>query len=94
MKLLIDVDDYWVLPFKFQLLGEFVIEILFELDKHITEQNITQFKQLTLSNKKFWTQTKSRMVSWRDAHYRYPNHKRLNDYIGQKIVKRINEANA
>lgn len=93
LKNLINIDHEWVLPFKLQLLGEFVIEILFELDKHITDGNIKLYKRLTLDNKKFWKQTKSRMVSWWDADYRHPNYKNIKSYIGYKIMKRINKAN-
>ena len=92
LRNLILIDHFWVLPFKLQLLGEFVIEILDELNKHITEENASHFKRLILENKKYWLQTKSRMVSWWDADYRFPNHKKLNDYIGTKIMKRINRA--
>ena len=87
-----NIDHEWILPFKLQLLGEFVIEILFELDKHITEKNIKIYKRLTLDNKKYWQQTKSRMVSWWDANYRQTKYKELNDYIGYKIMKRITKA--
>ncbi len=92
LKNLLNIDHEWILPFKLQLLGEFVIEILIELDKHITDKNITLYKRLTLDNKKYWQQTKSRMVSWWDADYRNLSPKKLNDYIGYKIVKRINKA--
>lgn len=90
---LLNIDHEWVLPFKLQLLGEFVIEILFELDKHITSDNIELYKRLTLDNKKYWQQTKSRMVSWWDADYRHPDYKSIKNYVGYKIMKRINKAN-
>ncbi len=84
----------WILAYKLQLLGEYVIEILFELDKHITDENIHQYKQLTLNNRKYWEQTKSRMVSYWNEYYRYPEYKKLKDYIGYKIMKRIDKANS
>ena len=93
LKNLFSFDHEWILPYKLQLLGEYVIEILFELDKHITDRNIQQFKQLTLNNRKYWEQTKSRMGSYWNEHYRYPNYKKIKNYIGYKIMKRINKAN-
>lgn len=93
LKNLFGFDHEWILPYKLQLLGEYVIEILFELDKHITDENIQQYKQLTLNNRKYWEQTKSRMGSYWNEHYRYPNYKKTKDYIGYKIMKRINKAN-
>lgn len=94
LKNLLNIDNEWVLPFKLQLLGEFVIEILFELDKHISNNNARLYKRLTLDNKKYWEQTKSRMVSWWDAYYRLTKYKKLYDYIGRQITKRISKANA
>ncbi len=93
LKSLFGFDHEWILPYKLQLLGEYVIEILFELDKHITDVNIQQYKQLTLNNRKYWEQTKSRMGSYWNEHYRYPNYKKIKDYIGYKVMKRINKAN-
>lgn len=87
-------DYEWILPYKLQLLGEYVIDILFDLDKHITDENIHQYKQLTLNNRKYWEQTKSRMVSYWNEYYRYPEYKKLKDYIGYKIMKRIDNANS
>ncbi|MDR2204898.1 MAG: hypothetical protein LBE36_01895 [Flavobacteriaceae bacterium] len=93
LKNLFGSDHEWILPFKLQLLGEYVIEILFELDKHITDENIQQYKQLTLNNRKYWEQTKGKMASYWNEYYRYPNYKKIRDYIGYKIMKRINKAN-
>ncbi len=87
---LLNNDEFWIIPFKVHLLGEFVMEILIELDKHITEKNITEYKKFVLDNPKFWIQTKSRMVSWWNADYRYPKFTNIKDYIGYKIIKRIN----
>jgi hypothetical protein len=93
LKKLFGFDNDWILPYKLQLLGEYVIEILFELDKHITNENIRRYKQLTFNNRKYWEQTKSRVASYWNEHYRYPNYKNFNDYIGKQIVKRVNKAN-
>ncbi|MBB2951221.1 hypothetical protein [Sphingobacterium sp. JUb56] len=92
LKYLFGFDHEWVIFFKLQLLGEYVIEILFELDKHITDSSINQYKQLIFNNIKYWDQTKSRVASYWNEYYRYPNYKKIEDYIGYKIMKRINEA--
>ena len=93
LKNLYGLDQEWILPYKLQLLREYVIQILVELDKHITDENIQQYKQFTLNNRKYWEQTKSRMTSYWNEYYRYPNYKKIKDYIGYKIMKRINKAN-
>ena len=93
LKKLFGFDHDWILPYKLQLLGEYVIEILFEIDKHLTIGNIQRYKQLTLNNRKYWEQTKSKMASYWNQYYRYPNYKNFNDYIGKQIAKKINKAN-
>ncbi len=93
LQKLIGIDHEWILIYKLQLLGEYVIEILFELDKHITNENIHLYKQLTLNNRKYWVQTKSRIISYWNEYYRYPSYKNVKDYIGYKIMIRINKVN-
>ncbi len=93
LRNLLGFDQEWILLYKLQLLGEYVIEILFELDKHITDKNIQQYKEFTLNNIKFWEQTKSRITSYWNVYYRDRNYKTMKDYVGYKIMKRINEAN-
>lgn len=93
LKKLNGSDDEWILPYKLQLLGEYVLEILVELDKQITDENIKQFKLLTLNNRKYWERIESRMTSYWNAYHRFPNHIKLRDYIGKKLVTRISKVN-
>ncbi len=93
LEMLINSSDYFVIPFTFQLLGEYVIEILEVLDKHINEKNISKYLNFIKENPKYWQQTESRMISYWNEYYRrkYP---KLNDYIGKKIIDKIKKANA
>ncbi len=85
------IPEYYICPFSIQLLGEYVIEILEVLDTLITDTVIGQYAELLTSNPLFWQQTQSRMTSYWDAYYRYGNPK-LRQYIGQRIVDRLNAA--
>lgn len=91
------INEYWVIPYTLQLLGEYVVEILQVLDKVITDDNIEYYKSFIIENPKYWQQTISRMTSYWHCYYRekwfsdnrekvFPE---LNDYPGQQIVSRI-----
>ncbi|HQX97221.1 MAG: hypothetical protein IPN82_13885 [Chitinophagaceae bacterium] len=101
LELLIDKTENYITPFIFQLLGEYVIEILFVLDKHINDKTIDNYLKLINDNEKYWHQTKSRVISYWNVYYRRPHYhsnlpskyKNRKDYIGQQIIERLNNAN-
>jgi len=90
---LIDTTDYFVIPYTFQLLGEYVIEILEVLDRHLNANTVDNYIKFINENKRYWQQTESRMISYWNEYYRRPKFLKLNDYIGKQIVDRI-KANA
>lgn len=91
-KLVENTNDYFVIPYIFQLLGEYVIEILEVVDKHINESTMDNYLKFFTENPKYRQQTESRMISYWDVYYRRTKCKRLNDYIGQQIFKRIKKS--
>lgn len=99
LEKLIDKADYFVVPFAFQLLGEYVIEILEVLQMHINP-NIDIYAKFINENPKYWRLTESRMISYWNEYYRkpiYPNYSlpkysARKDYIGQRIVDILQEA--
>jgi len=93
-KLIDNTDDYFVIPFIFQLLGEYVMEILEVVDKHLNDKTINNYLKFIKENPKYTKQTESRMISYWDVYYRHTGYKNLNDYIGQKIFNRLKKANA
>ena len=92
-KLVDNIDDYFVIPYIFQLLGEYVIEILEVVDKHINDKTINNYLKFFIENPKYRQQTESRMISYWNVYYRRTKHKKLNDYIGRQIFNRIKKAN-
>lgn len=93
-KLIDNVEDYFIIPYIFQLLGEYVLEILVVVDKHINDKTIDKYLKFFNENPKYRQQTECRMTSYWDAYYRGPKYKKLNDYIGRQIFNRIKKANA
>ena len=86
---LIENIDYFVTPYTFQLLGDYVKEILEVLDKCINDKTIDNYVRFICENKKYWLQTESRMISYWNEYYRRPRFPILNDYIGKQIFNRI-----
>lgn len=88
---LLKTDSFFMLPFTIQILGEYVVELIYILDKGITNQNISKYSELLIDNLFLWKQTQSRMVSYWDVYYRrqFP---KLEDYAGYRLSKRLNES--
>jgi hypothetical protein len=97
LERLVDKTEYFVVPFVFQLLGEYVMEILEVLEKHINPLTIDNYVKFISENQKYWAQTESRMISYWNEYYRRPmypsylppKYATRKEYIGQQIVDRI-----
>jgi hypothetical protein len=94
LELLNDKNHYWITPFMFQLLGEYVVEIIITLDKNFNDTTLENFRLFINENPIYWQQTKSRVISYWNEYYRHSKNPILKHYIGQKIVDRIRKANA
>lgn len=81
--------EYFVTPFVFQLLGEYVIEIVEVIDKQNNNIWLKNFAKFVNENPKYWIQTESRMISYWNEYYRRPKIPNLKDYVGYKVVKKI-----
>ncbi|MFD2907873.1 hypothetical protein ACFSX9_03900 [Flavobacterium ardleyense] len=91
-KLIYNVKDYYVIPFVFQLLGEYVMEILEVADKHINDKTINNYLKFFNENPTYRQQTESRMISYWDVYYRRFKYNKLKEYIGRKIFDRIKKS--
>ena len=84
----IENSEYWVTPFTFQLLGEYVIEILEVLDEQLDDNKLENYKRFVTENPKYYQQTQSRMISYWNEYYRrrFP---KLKNYVGRIIFDQI-----
>lgn len=64
LEQLLEKTEYFITPFTFQLLGEYVMDILEVLNRHINEKTIDNYVKFAKENKKYWQQTESRMISY------------------------------
>ncbi len=82
-------NHYFSIPYAFQLLGEYVEEILNDMDGFIDESNIHLFRRFLVENRAYSLLTKSRIVSYWNEYYRVGENRNLNDYIGRSIFNRL-----
>lgn len=87
LELLKDKYDDFVIPFKMKILGEYVIEIITDLEKQINEKSIKNFINFIRENPNYWKLTKSRIVSYWGEYYKH--NCKLKDYVGYKIIKKL-----
>ncbi len=80
---------YFMIPFIFQLLGEYVQEILKIIEPHINKKNHILFEQFILENPKYFQTTESRIISYWNEYYRHTQNKYFKDYIGSKIIVKL-----
>jgi len=83
---IITSDNAWVLPYIFRLLGEYVVEILYVMERNLGKLNMDACREFLISNREFYATTRQRVVSYWNCYYRrqYP---KTDDYVGFKIVR-------
>lgn len=84
----ISSNEYWITPFKIQLLGEYVYEIIEELYLQLNDLNLENYQNLIIENPSFFLKIESKVISYWNEYYRirFTNY---NEYLGSKILKLI-----
>jgi hypothetical protein len=88
----------WSAPYLVALIGEYVVEILEEIDAALTVDAEKVLAAFLLANPTYWETTKRRVTSYWDVYYRLsPEAERRrrrtpDDYIGFKLVDRLDHA--
>jgi hypothetical protein len=84
----INSNEYWITPFTFKLLGEYIFEILEVLDGQFDNNKLENYKRFAIENPKYYQQTESRMISYWNEYYRrrFP---KLRLYLGRIIFDHI-----
>lgn len=90
-------DNYWVTPYIVQIMGEYVIEILFDLNEGFELLNKKNVIGFIKENPTFYSKTKDRVASYWDCYYRlkFPNKirgvkvKKEDRYVGFRLMDKI-----
>ena len=90
----------FIIPYTIQLLGEYVLEIIEDLQNHIFSGNSDKYVNFIRENPAYWIKTKCRVTSYWNAYYRHPQYPDYatpkygsrEEYIGQVIVNGLEKA--
>lgn len=88
LKKIIKSNEYWISPFVFQLLGEYVIQILDIVEQNLSPILVKNLSNFAAENPEFYNLTKSRVISYWNEYYRntFP---KIEDYVGYRILSKI-----
>ena len=86
LRRIIMSEHEWTIPFILQLLGEYVVEILYVIEENMNQFDSDRFRSFINNNRDFYFKTRQRVMSYWNCYYRgtFPN---INDYVGYKIIK-------
>jgi hypothetical protein len=94
LKKIILSKHKWVIPYVMNLLGEYVVQMLEVIYKHLTELNSDDYIEFINENLAFYQLTKARIASYWDCYYPCKYKK---DYVGFNIQeyfdKKLKEKN-
>lgn len=94
---ILPLNQPWSIPFVVALVGEYVIEILQDIQNNYAMIDTKILRKFLVENPQFWILTKARIISYWDCYYRqlYPIRQ---DYPGFQIIeqfeKTLEEPNA
>jgi len=78
----------WVPPFVLQLVGEYVLEIVLLIHKHIDELDPTIYNRFAKENDAFIALIKAKAISYWDCYHRWQNWK-FRDYAAFKVMNAL-----
>lgn len=82
----------WSAPFVIALIGEYVMEILQDIDAALSPEICVTLKDFIHANPDYWQVTKQRVGSYWNVYYRR-SHAR-SDYVGFKLIARLELQNS
>jgi hypothetical protein len=83
LKKILDKNHPWIPPFVIQLVGEYVIEVLYAIRDALRDLDHELYRAFLISNPAFFRLTKQRLVSYRACYY---SGVEKSKYVGFEIV--------
>ncbi len=80
----------WAAPFVVALIGDYVVEILSEIDAALTPELTNLLAAFIRENPEYWAITKQRVGSYWDAYYRSPRNR--STYVGFRLIEKLEAA--
>ncbi|NOR99668.1 hypothetical protein [Mycobacteroides abscessus] len=90
LRTILDAEHPWVAPFVIQLLGEYVPEIIDDIDEALRARPAEPYERFITENPQFHTLIRQRTISYWNAYSRsrYP---RLRDYPGYSLLGSLDQ---
>lgn len=93
LQQIITVQQPWVVPFVFQLCGEYVIELLEVCEAHVPALDPQLYGDFFRANPAYFNTTRARMISYWDCYHR-ARHPTLRDYVGYRLWRAFADISA
>ena len=86
LQQIIQAPEPWVIPFVFQLTGEYVIELLALCETNLPALDPSAYGRFFNDNPAYFSLTRARMVSYWDCYHR-SRHPHLRSYVGTRLFR-------
>lgn len=85
---LLQLDQYWTVPFIVHLLGEYVVELIVPIERWLQDGVTPAYRDFVADNPAYMVTLEKRAVSYWDCYYRdqYP---RMQDYPGIRALSML-----
>jgi hypothetical protein len=90
LRSILTYEEAWVIPFIVLLVGEYVVEIVEEIQSHLPTMNQSPYVHFVRENRDTMRLLRARAVSYWDRYYRqaYPDRK---DYPGLAVLSQLEQ---
>ncbi|MEC6741930.1 hypothetical protein B8W70_21435 [Pseudomonas sp. 1239] len=90
LQQIIRAPEAWVIPFVFQLTGEYVIELLALCEANLSTLDASAYGRFFNDNPAYFSLTRARMVSYWDCYHR-SRHPHLRSYVGTRLFRAFSD---
>lgn len=91
LKLLRSRTEYFIMPFIFNLTGEYVEEILSDINSMIDDNTLSVYSKFIRENPVYFKKTEDRINNYWHLYYRKTKYE---DYAGYKIIQKLKYQNS
>ncbi|MHC8331473.1 hypothetical protein [Pseudomonas sp. LB3P25] len=90
LEQILSVQEPWIIPFVFQLTGEYVIQILETVEAHLPKFDPAVYGRFIRDNQAYFQTSQARMIGYGDCYYRCL-YKHPSDYVGFRVFAKLRE---
>jgi hypothetical protein len=91
IRSLLDIEESYTVPFKVGSIGEYVIDIIQEIDMYATDTTIEACRKFAQENPRYWNLIQGRIGSYWGEYY--SSQCPWRQYSGNKLMRKIKQKN-